>query len=311
MKNAGLVFLLGGLLVAAGCGKTEMDSAWRTQEIAIDGRDGDWQGALAYVAKEKAVVSLLNDGEFLYLRLASADRATQAQVMRFGFTVWFDAKGGERKTFGIRFPQGARGRGRPFAAREGGEGPESGPEEGGPRELPEPLPAIVPDQLEIIGPGEGERLQVREIDARGIDLEVAQAGGRLVYELKIPLVRDDDHPYGLGIRPGQQFSLGFETATPDREAMREGRGEGGRGRGGPGGGIWPGGGGRGGGAWPGGAEPGGVMPGGRGGRGGMGAGGRRSPGEGGMSQALQLWVKVKLAAGEALTEPDRARSREQ
>jgi hypothetical protein len=61
--------------------------------------------------------------------------------------------------------------------------------------------------------------------ARGIDLEVAQAGGRLVCELKVPLARDEDHPYGLGIRPGQQFSLGFETATPDREAMRERRGD--------------------------------------------------------------------------------------
>ncbi|MBI2503384.1 MAG: hypothetical protein HYW07_09175 [Candidatus Latescibacteria bacterium] len=267
-----LMCLLGLALADAGCGKLQMESGWRTREVAVDGLDGEWQGAMTYVAKGSTVVSLLNDEAFLYLRLASADRATQAQVMRFGFTVWFDVKGGEQKTFGIHFPQGTGGRGRPFADREGGQ-------EQAPIELP---PAIAPDQLEIIGPGKGERHQVKGAEAQGVEVEVVQIEGRLVYELKIPLARDAGHPYGIGVCPGQQFSVGFETTTPDREGMRQRRGGGGRRPGGMGGG--------------GGAIPEGMgMGGGHGGRG-MGGGGRRPPGTGERPQPLQLWVKVRLAA---------------
>lgn len=287
MKNAGLVFLLGGLLVVTGCGKLAMDSNWRTRQITIDGGDGDWQGAVTYVAKGSTVVGLLNDEQFLYLRLASADRATQVQVMRLGFTVWFDARGGGQQSFGIRFPQGMGGRGRPFAEGEGEQEP--GRQQWAAREPGEVPPAVALGQPEVIGPGKGERHRLTDPDSQGIDLEVVQAEGRLVYELKIPLARDEAHPYGLGVRPGQQFSIGFETNTPDREAMRARRGGGGRRPGGMGGGgMGPEG------LGPGGMEPPGMGMGGS--RGGRGMGGGRPAAGGDLPQPLKLWVKVRLAA---------------
>jgi hypothetical protein len=277
MKSAGLVFLLAALLGVTGCGKPAMDSSWRTRQITVDGGDGDWQGAVTYVAKGSTVVSLLNDEEFLYLRLASADRSTQAQVMRLGFTVWFDARGGEAHSFGIRFPQGMGGRGQPFVEREGGREPGEGP------------PAVALGLPEIVGPGQGEHHRLTDPGPQGIALEVVQAEGRLVYELKIPLARDEVHPYGLGVRPGQQFSIGFETSTPGQEAMRTRRSGGGRRPGGMGGGgMGP--------EGMGGMEPPGMGMGG-GGRGGRGMGGGRPAAGGELPQPLKLWVKVKLATG--------------
>lgn len=287
MKSAGLVFLLAALLGATGCGKPAMDSSWRTRPITIDGGDGDWQGAVTYVAKGSTVVSLLNDEEFLYLRLASADRSTQAQVMRLGFTVWFDARGGETHSFGIRFPQGMGGRGRPFAEREGGREQEPGRQEWPAREPGEDPPAVALGQPEIVGPGQGEHHRLADPGSQRIALEVVQAKGRLVYELKIPLARDEVHPDGLGVRPGQQFSIGFETSTPDQEAMRARRGSGGGRPGGMGGGgMGP--------EGMGGMEPPGMGMGG-GGRGGRGMGGGRPAAGGELPQPLKLWVKVKLA----------------
>jgi hypothetical protein len=75
---------LAALLAGAGCGKLAMDDTWRTQEIASDGRDGNWQHPLADVARKEAVIGRRHDGEFLCLRLASAERATRAQGMRYG-----------------------------------------------------------------------------------------------------------------------------------------------------------------------------------------------------------------------------------
>ncbi|MSR81471.1 MAG: hypothetical protein EXS58_00885 [Candidatus Latescibacteria bacterium] len=284
MKSAvaRLVLCWGLAFGAAGCGKLEMDSSWRTREITVDGGDTEWQGVLTYVAKGNTIVSLLNDEEFLYLRLASADRVTQAQVMRLGFTVWFDVSGGKRRTFGIHFPNGTGGGGRLFAAGEEDEEQEFGRAERMEREPKEPPPAIALGQMEIIGPGKSERHQMKDTDAQGIDLKVVQAESRLVYELKIPLVRDEAHPYGIGAQPGQPFSVAFETSLPDRGAMRNRRGDGGRMPGGPGGGMGPEGLGRGDGGMGG-----GMMP----------SGGRRRPSSGAQPQPLQLWVTVRLATG--------------
>lgn len=271
----------GLLLGATGCGKLAMDSSWRTRPITIDGADSDWQGTLTYVARGSTVVSLLNDEQFLYLRLASADRAIQAQMMRLGFTLWLDRRGGEAQSFGIRFPRGMGGRGRPAA--DGDEGWDPGgdwpPQPGrGPGKEP---PVLAPGRPQIIGPEQGEGHALTDPDSEGIALEVVQAGGRLVYELKIPLARDQAHPDGLGVQPGQQFSIGFQTQAPFQGAGR-------RGRGGEGG-MEPGGLGRGdGGMGPEGAEMGGM--------GGRGPGGRRRPGPGvDLPQPLKLWVEVQLA----------------
>lgn len=286
---------------AVGCAKLEMDSNWRTREITVDGRDAEWQGALTYVATGNTVVSLLNDEQFLYLRLASADRITQAQVMRLGFTVWFDVSGGKQKVFGIHFPNGAGGRDRLFAAGEDDEEREFGREGRTERAPLEPPPAIALGQMEIIGPGKGERHQMKDTDAQGVDLKVVQADNRLVYELKIPLVRDEGHPYGIGVRPGQQFSLAFETSVPDRGAMRNRRGEGERMPGGPGG-MGPEGMGMG--RGDGSMGPEGMGMGGGRGDGMMPGGGRRrSPSGGAQSQPLQLWVMVVLAAEPGTDKP--------
>ncbi len=284
MKSAvaRLVLSWGLVLSAAGCGKLEMDSNWRTREITIDGRDAEWQGTLTYVATGNTVVSLLNDEDFLYLRLASADRVTQAQVMRLGFTVWFDVSGGRQRNFGIHFPNATGGRDQPFAAGEDDEAAQPDRGERMERASLEPPPAIALGQMEIIGPGKGERHQMKDTDAPGVDLKVVQVDNRLVYELKIPLRRDQDHPYGLGVRPGQQLSVAFETSVPGRGAMRSRRD----------GGMGPEGMGRG----DSGLGPDGMGMGGGRGEGMMPSGGRRRPPSGGVQpQPLQLWVMVVLA----------------
>ncbi|MCC7261137.1 MAG: hypothetical protein IT369_01315 [Candidatus Latescibacteria bacterium] len=293
---AGAALCWGLFIGAAGCGKLAMDSSWRTRQITVDGADSDWQGAVTYVAKGSTVVSLLNDEQFLYLRLASADRAIQAQMMRLGFTLWLDARGGEAQSFGIRFPRGMGGRGRPSENGEEGWEPEGGWQQRPEREPGKEPPVLAPGRPEIIGPGKGEGHALTDPDAEGIALEVVQAGGRLVYELKIPLARDEAHPYGLGVQPGQQFSIGFQTRTPVQGARRRGRGGEGA--------MEPGGLGRGdGGMGPEGPEMGGMEPPGMG-MGGRGPGGRRGPGAGvDLPQPLKLWVEVRLASAPEAVSP--------
>ncbi len=270
-------------VIVPGCGGEELASRWRDRDVAIDGVigvegevDREWAGARTALEDEDASVGLLNDSEYLYVSLVLRDPALQRQMVGMGFTVWFDSGGGKDRKFGIRFPLGLGQSGFPMA--------EEGPPALGRRgrggdgefrdHLQETLEAMT--DLEILGPGKEDRRKMHVFDAGGVEVEMGTADGALVYELRVPLVSSDAHPYAIGVEPGGKIGVGLETTRIDMRAMREEMRN--RGPGGMGGGR----------GMPGGGMPGGGMPG--GGRGGM--GGRRPQ----MPDPLELWAKVRLAS---------------
>ena len=144
--------------------------------------------------------------------------------------------------------------------------------------------------MELLGPGEEDRMIVSMVQEKQIKAQLSDASGGLTYELRVPLQRDDRHPNGIGVIAGKNIGVGVQTVRPDG-AMR-GRPEGGRegGRNGmmpPGGddqqgeGSMPQGGGRRGG-------PGG----GRGHGGGMPGGGR---GQESGTSPIDIWMTVVLS----------------
>ena len=130
--------------------------------------------------------------------------------------------------------------------------------------------------LELVGPGELGRRRIPIERVTGVEAKIGNDFGRFVYELKVPLPRDEDHLFGIGTKAGALLGVGLETG--DMPGM--GRGSRGGGIGGPGGG---------GGGRDGGGAGGRGGGGGGGGRGGM--GGSR-PGTG---ESLKVWTTVQLA----------------
>jgi len=270
MKSKQSLRILFGCLMAlsvtsfAGCNEPELSSAWKDREIAVDGKSGDWQHAVAYIEKTNAAIGLLNDEHHLYVCLTTMDRITATQIAASGFTVWLDPEGGKKKTFGIRFPLGLQESGEPMKIKESLRDPKKF------RALFEDLGS----EMEILGPGQDQRVRTLRWAIEGIEVSAGYSEGRFVYELKLPLARNAAQPYGIGTDPGKQIGLGFETPELNREAMmsqakgQRGGGLGGRGGGGRGGGR---GGGKGGGK--GGMRPGGAIP-----------------------EAFELWTKVALSA---------------
>ena len=105
-------------------------------------------------------------------------------------------------------------------------------------------------------------------EAKGIEINVEFSSGMLVYELKVPLVQSQQHPYAIGAEAGSSVGIGLEVSKMKRQDMRREM-SGGRGGGGPTGRMRGGAGGRG-------------MPGGR---------GRPQ-----MGRALKIWAVVQLAS---------------
>jgi len=251
-------FLLGG----CSNGKLELNSDWRDREITIDGNNADWLGAMMFFEEDNVSVGLLNDENFFYICMIAEDEFIRAQVMRQGFTLWFDPDGGKEKTFGIKYPLGMLASGLPGEMRRDDQNLERAREA-----LRRPM-----NELEILGPGKDEVKKMLIEEAKGIDIHVEFSSGMLVYELKVPLIQSEQHPYAIGAEAGSSVGIGLETAKTERPDMRSGM-SGGRGGGGPTGGM-------------------------RGGPGGRGMPGGRRPR---MPQPLKIFAVVQLASNNSTT----------
>ncbi|MFQ5674911.1 MAG: hypothetical protein ACE5G1_03360 [bacterium] len=260
------------VFILTGCGSTlKLDSDWRQQEITIDGKQSDWQDALTFVEKKDVSIGVANDGEFLYICLVSADRILPRQMVRRGFTVWIDPKGGKDKTFGIRFPIGMLESGMMEEAMGRGRGRDEAIDPERMKELFEQTMS----ELEILGPEKEDRHRYSMSELEGLEVKIGEPADGLVYEIKVPLYKTEQYPIAVGLAEGEKIGVGFETVEFDRSALRQRRGGGGFG------------GGRGGG-----------RRGFRGGRGGFGSGfgGGRSQ----MASEFKLWAFVELGTKKAI-----------
>ena len=258
------------LFSQVGCSAFEIDSLWREKEILIDGNSSDWLGALVYLEDNGVSVGIQNDEHDLYICLLAESSFLRSQVMRRGFTIWFDQAGGKDKRFGIKFPLGMPIPETRLQARN---------ELTDRIDREQKLERIesLNDKLEIVGPGKDDQRRIPLNKVKGIEVFIDAASGLLVYELKVPLKQSEGNPYAIQASAGDTIGVGFEMPKIDRGALRGER---------PGGA---------------GVQSGGGISGGMGGKGGM-RGGGRSGGRGGMGRSsseagkgLKIWVKTLLA----------------
>ncbi|HWB17435.1 MAG TPA: hypothetical protein VG538_13590 [Vicinamibacterales bacterium] len=186
-------------------------SQWRTQDIHVDGENTEW-GPLA-VIEDGPAIGVANDTDALYVIATTSDQ-TLRQTLGQGLIVWLDATDHKKKTFGIGIPgvvePGAAGSRRLPPPTEG-------------VLLPEPATSIT--QFDVYGPGEKERHLVRLDPSLGMELAAIEDRGVLTYELKVPLAKDANRLYAVGVAPGATIGIGLESiASPTPRGRMGGRG---------------------------------------------------------------------------------------
>jgi hypothetical protein len=324
-----LAVVVCAIAVAVAAETLRIESVWSTEAPAVDGKLTEWAAPLVTLGSTPLALGVRNDGQFLYVALASSDQATRMMLGAAGFTVWMDPSGKNKKSFGITVPPvmtgapGMRGRGPGGAPPEqsgqppdwqgtppqGRGGPPQGqPEASGQQGQPKPAeggpggpagPAVgAITSIEVLGASKEDKRRLELAYARtiGIDVAARMAEGVLVYELRVPLPVSEAQPYGVKSAPGATIGLGIESSQPPEP--RGGRFGGVGAKSGTSGDPTGGGGGGRGGIPPpgmGGGGPGG-MGGGGGQRGGMGGG----PPEGGREgmrelKPIKIWTVVQLA----------------
>ncbi|MDD5247010.1 MAG: hypothetical protein PHS09_06440 [Candidatus Omnitrophica bacterium] len=242
-KRIAFIFLLPVLLILflAGCEKTYLFSSWREQEITIDAKYSDWQQTAAhYDEKSKITLNLANDERDLYICLITRNRQIEIEAMESGFSVWFDPQGGQKKSFGVRFPISLRAMGMSIEEENKDHGKywrdqedmsglvDRKKERLSDRAFNQRLEMLegLQERLEIVDdapqPKKKGRLEeglaksaerdfsLQEAGKFGIEARVGRENDYFVYELKVPLVRSADHPHAIGIKEGQALGLGFE-----------------------------------------------------------------------------------------------------
>jgi hypothetical protein len=278
------VFLIGlAFARLAASEKPHFDSQLRDGAITIDGKYDDWYGNLQPFEQAPVAIQFLNDADYLYMRLTASASAERREILRQGFTVWFDPTGGTKKHLGIRYPvveHGSGGDQGPGGYGGYGGGSHRGGERGGDSETPsDPAPG---DRIDVLGPGKDDARMLTRDHAPGIDVAIREEGGTLQYELKVPLVHNTDHPYAIDAVAGKPVGIGLEAGKAEQHMSSGGR-SGGYGGGGGMGGF---GGGRG------------------GGMGGHGGGGGRGGGGGGRqndesAKPLKGWGTLTIAPAPA------------
>ncbi len=266
------------IFIFAGCGDTDINSKWRTQNITIDGDDSDWGNSLTMVDKLNSLVGVENDSDNLYLCFVTADNDLQMKILRMGLTVWFDRTGSDDKKFGIRFPIAMQGMDMTSFRRDRINGQQG--ERPNREQMKERFVTNL-RELEIVGP-DNEVTRINLSELKGMQLKLGLKDNRLVYEMKIPLSLKGGANYAISADTGSTISVGLETGSFE---ARKNNGEGFSG-GGEGGGFQP----------PEGGDDfgGGGMRGGGGRRGGFGGRGRANFNSSAL-EPLKFWAKVKLA----------------
>ena len=215
-----ILILFSFLLVGCGNSKLELNSNWRDREITVDGKSADWRGAMLFFEDDNVSVGLLNDENFFYICMIVEDQFMRTQVMRQGFTLWFDPDGGKEKTFGIKYPLGMQASGTGMRRDEQS------------MERSRQVPGRPMVELEILGPGKDEVKKMPIAEAKGIDINIEFSSGMIVYELKVPLIQSEQHLYAIGVEAGSSVGIGFETSKMEKQDVRR-EISGGRGIGGP------------------------------------------------------------------------------
>jgi hypothetical protein len=188
------------LLAAGGCGQPEFPSRWLDRQVVIDGDPRDWTGAVYSLDGERTVAGFFNDSTDLYVCLVSSDPNVSRQVLGRGLTLWLDPDGGRAKTFGIRYPLGARDPGAP--PPRGGGDPDR-------RVLAWAFPDSTAEAEIIEGGALLARLPLGQV--QGVKVRVGLKDDVLTYEARIPLARDEQHPHAIDARRDRPIGLGLET----------------------------------------------------------------------------------------------------
>jgi hypothetical protein len=184
-------------------------------KIIVDGFGDEWINNLSSIINENTSFGVCKDDSCIYIHFITSDPEISMQIMNFGFTIWFNVQGSNKKNLGVQFPviQFV-----PPPPRDGK--PPAGDE----------LQKFLNDRLKniaIILPDNKKTttISIDEANNYGVNANIGIDGGILSYELKYPLIGKQANPIGLNLGSKSSLRICLETPKIDFDKIMEENGD--------------------------------------------------------------------------------------
>jgi len=193
-------------------------SAWAAESVKIDGQITDWTDVPRSLEKSLGIeYAFRNNDQNLYALLVFKDPKSLSTINTTGITLYFSPEGKKNKDRGIKFVQRMVTADELIASLE-----KSGQTLTDERK--QQLRAknnymlydssIVDSDDKVLGPAVGTGPSAPPV------FRFARMGAEVVYEFRVPMFKDGDHPAGIGTSPGQTLKAGFSWGGMTKE-MRD------------------------------------------------------------------------------------------
>jgi hypothetical protein len=211
-----LGFVLVSLLAGTALAKDESAvSVWVADAPKVDGQADDWAGIARFVdGASKVEYAFRNDADNLYILFVFKDPKAMSSISVTGMTIYFSPEGKKDKSRGINFNRKVVNADQLIAFME-----KQGQTltEARKTELRAKNEYFLFDSSLVDGDGKVVAPAVGGGQSLPPVFRLGRSGQDVVYELRVPLSKREDHPAAIGTSAGEAIKVGFEWGGMTKE----------------------------------------------------------------------------------------------
>ena len=185
-----------------------VESKWTAQSPKIDGLDEDWsEVVLTSEKKAKVDYAVRNDAQNMYVLFIFKDPKFLSTINATGITLYFNTQGKKKKNYGLHFikkqvpPEELIA----YLEKRGDVLTEQQ------RQSIKAKPAYIVYMAEWVGKKGKKASEATQIPGTWrAAFKINKKGNEVIYEFRVPLVKSEASPGGIGVEPGQNLKIGFE-----------------------------------------------------------------------------------------------------
>ena len=195
-----------------------VESKWTVQPLTIDGLDDDWAGDEMTSEKKVDVhYAVRNDAQNMYVLFVFKDPKSLSSINATGITLYYNTEGKKKKDHAFHF----------IKKKVTGEELIAYLKKRGEILSEEQMQSIEPTNTYSVYMTERTGKKDKKISVTAPipailnpGFKTNKKGDAFIYEFRIPLIKTETSPRGMGVEPGQSLKIGFEWGGMTEALMK-------------------------------------------------------------------------------------------